>query len=60
MEKFLAVVALTAIAVALGVGNFWFTFGLWPKSWASMALFSILSAVQTQVVKAVLFPDVKK
>lgn len=41
MTKFIADTALLAASMALMLAQYWFTFGLWPKSWWSFALCSI-------------------
>ena len=32
MTKAIALLSLLAIQIMLTMGNYWFTFGLWPKS----------------------------
>jgi 4-hydroxybenzoate polyprenyltransferase len=39
MTKFLAQVLLIVITLAVTLGNYWYTFGLWPKSWWSFVGF---------------------
>lgn len=39
MTKFIAQVGLLAAALALTLGNYWYTFALWPKSWWSFSGF---------------------
>lgn len=39
MTKFIAVIALMAAQTAVSLGNYWYTFGLWPKSWVSFVGF---------------------
>lgn len=40
MSKFLANVFLFIAAYATMLGNFWYTYGIWPKSWLAFVLFS--------------------
>ena len=35
MEKFLANLFLLVVGLSLMLANYWYTFGLWPKSWVS-------------------------
>jgi hypothetical protein len=43
MTKFLANLALLAAAFFVTLGNFWYTYGIWPKSWGAFVAFFILS-----------------
>ena len=44
-SKFLARVFLSVAGLAVVLGNYWFTYGLWPKSWTSFTLFGVASIV---------------
>lgn len=53
MTKFIAVLMLTVVSVFCSLGNYWFTFGLWPRSWGAFFLFWVLSyslLLMTQLV----------
>ena len=54
MTKAVALFGLTAVSFAATLGNFWFTFGLWPKSWSSFALFFAISVTTTMLYRAVM------
>jgi hypothetical protein len=41
MTKFVAQLALLVAGLALTLGNYWYTFGLWPRSWVSFVGFGI-------------------
>ncbi len=41
----IAVVALAALAIGTMLGNYWFTFGLWPRSWGSFLFFAATQLV---------------
>lgn len=43
MTKLVAYIGLAAAAFVAALGNYWFTFGLWPKSWLSFTLFLCVS-----------------
>lgn len=45
MAKFLANVFVMACAGLLALGNFWYTYGVWPRSWGAFVLFQVLSVV---------------
>ena len=47
MAKFLAKLFILTGLFACSLGNYWFTFGLWPISWKSFALFFALTTVLT-------------
>lgn len=53
MEKLLASLFLIAAQFSLILGNFYFTYGLWPKSWGSFAIFIILGMINTMLLMAV-------
>lgn len=38
IAKAIAQVLLLAALLVVGVANYWYTFGLWPKSWLSMVV----------------------
>ncbi len=49
-------VAKLGIIVALGflsLGNFWFTYGVWPRSWWSFALFLLATIVVMGLDRAI-------
>lgn len=47
MSKFLAIVFLFLASYATTFGNFWFTYGIWPRSWWSFVIFSTISLTLT-------------
>jgi hypothetical protein len=54
MNQAIALLSLTAISIGLMFGNYWFTFGLWPKSWTAFALFGIASMIVSWAITAVM------
>jgi hypothetical protein len=42
VTRFVAHVALIVAALFAQLGNYWFTFGLWPQSWAAFVGFGLL------------------
>jgi hypothetical protein len=40
MTKAIAKIALAVISLGLMLGNYWYTFGLWPRSWGAFAFFA--------------------
>jgi hypothetical protein len=53
MTKTIALMSLVAIQIALSLGNYWFTFGLWPRSWASFVFFGIAYVVVVGLISVV-------
>ncbi len=53
MTQAIALLALTVLAIGLMLGNYWFTFGLWPQSWTSFVLFAAASLVVSGLMQAV-------
>jgi hypothetical protein len=53
MTKTIAILALLVISIGLVWGNYWFTFGLWPRSWTAFALFGFAQLVVTALMQAV-------
>ena len=45
MNKFLAALFLLVAGIALQLANFWYTFGIWPKSWWSFVLCALGSVL---------------
>lgn len=54
MNKLLALVFLTITTGCIGAANWWFTFGMWPKSWWSFSVCLVLSMINANVLAAVL------
>jgi hypothetical protein len=55
VTQFVANVGLLLAALALTLANYWYTFGLWPRSWKSFVLCGvagiILMAIREKVWK---------
>ncbi|MGE3341463.1 MAG: hypothetical protein AB7J46_06240 [Candidatus Altimarinota bacterium] len=43
MTKTIAKFALLVLGLLVSLGNYWFTFGLWPKNWWSFFGFALCS-----------------
>lgn len=41
VAKLTAILSLMIMSFALSMGNYWFTFGLWPKSWVYFIGFAV-------------------
>jgi membrane protein implicated in regulation of membrane protease activity len=50
MNELLAALFLMVSATAIMLGNFWFTYGIWPRSWWSFVVFSMLSLILQRVL----------
>lgn len=53
VTKMIAVLSLCALAVLCSLGNYWYTFGLWPKSWFAFVGFFAMSSAITAAITAV-------
>jgi hypothetical protein len=53
VTKLIALLALIVIAIGCTFGNYWYTFGLWPKSWTAFVLFGLAQMIITAAITAV-------
>lgn len=53
MTKLVAYAALLVAALGLMLGNYWFTFGFWPKSWPSFFGFGMASIAVALILEAI-------
>lgn len=44
---------LPASAIGLGLGTFWFVYGIWPRSWWMFLLFGCLAYAHSELCKFV-------
>jgi hypothetical protein len=54
MNQAIALVALLVIGIGLMLGNYWFTFGLWPRSWTAFVLFACATMIVSGLMQAVM------
>jgi hypothetical protein len=52
MVKIAAVIAVMVAAAGVALGNYWYTYGLWPRSWWAFVGFLIANIVVTQFLDA--------
>lgn len=57
MSKVIALFALASLMFLSQLGNFWFTYGIWPKSWGAYFLFSFAGLVLYAATMAVTKED---
>lgn len=43
MTKFVAYLGILVASILATLGNFWFTYGVWPRSWWSFLVFALIS-----------------
>lgn len=43
--RLLVNLGIALLVVVIHLGNFWFTYGIWPRSWVSFAVFASLSLI---------------
>jgi len=53
MTKVVAVLALMVAAAFVALGNYWYTFGIWPRSWWAFGGFLVLQIVISQLLDAI-------
>lgn len=53
MSKFVAAVALIAASGFIGLGNMYYTYGIWPKSWWAFAIFWVLGMIVYGLLSAI-------
>lgn len=53
MTQFIAISCLVALSVLCTLGNFWFTYGVWPRSWLAFVLFSLIGLLLMLMMQAV-------
>ena len=45
MTKFIAIACLVVLLMLNTLGNYWFTYGIWPRSWGALALFTFTTTL---------------
>jgi hypothetical protein len=45
MTKFVAIIGMALLMIFNTLGNFYFTYGIWPKSWFSFGFFFITGLI---------------
>ncbi len=51
MSKLVAMLACVVALFGISLGNFWFTYGLWPQNWKAWTVFMLLTMlVQALIV----------
>ena len=53
MTKFIAIACLMVLLTLNTLGNYWFTYGIWPRSWSALVLFTFTSVLLSMSVKYV-------
>lgn len=54
MTKLIALFGLVTISILTSLGNYYFTFGLWPISWFSFTFFWLVSVALQLMTQAVI------
>lgn len=47
MTKLLAYMFTSCAGIAITLGQYWYVFGIWPRSWGALVLFSLLGMLNT-------------
>ncbi len=53
LAKTIAIIALMFLSWLLSLGNYWFVFGIWPKSWPLFVVFCTLQGLMLGLIQAV-------
>jgi hypothetical protein len=53
MSRAIATIALLVIAIALMMANYWYSFGLWPRSWTAFISISLCQIIVQLLLTAV-------
>jgi hypothetical protein len=53
MAKGIAMLCIIALMFLSGLGNFWFTYGIWPKSWVSFTTFSVVAMLLHMLLEVI-------
>lgn len=52
-SKLIAALALIASSFCIMLGNFWFTYGVWPRSWTAFVFFAVAQMVNYLLLQAI-------
>ena len=53
MTQFIATTAILFFMACVQLGNLYYTYGIWPKSWGSFTLFFILGMIGYAIFDAI-------
>lgn len=53
MIKLIALLSLSVLTLLVTIGNFWFTYHLWPQSWLSFVFFGFANATVLACIEIV-------
>jgi hypothetical protein len=59
MAKTVAVIVLMVAAGCVALGNYWYTFGLWPRSWVAFFGFLVLQIIVRETFDAIRKDDLE-
>jgi hypothetical protein len=51
MDKVLAGLFIVSAQFFVMLGNFWFTYGLWPLSWVAFGVFLVIGIIVNQLLR---------
>ncbi len=54
MNRFLATLFIIILTFMNALGNYWFTFGLWPRSWSAFFFFLITGTILIELLKGIM------
>lgn len=50
----IALVALLTLSILTGLGNWWYTFGIWPRSWTAFIVCALVQTVLSGLMSFVM------
>jgi len=53
MIRLIAATSITTLMILSTLGNFWFTYGIWPRSWGSFIGFGFINLVLVSMMAIV-------
>lgn len=53
LTQLIALAALIVLAMLTSIGNMWYSYGIWSRSFVALFLFMLASAVVTGLISAV-------
>lgn len=57
MERVFAWLFVLSAAVLCQLGNFWFTYGIWPRSWLAFVLFALIGVALSKALSRLIEGD---
>jgi uncharacterized SAM-binding protein YcdF (DUF218 family) len=53
LAKSIAIVTLLILSFITSLGNYWFVFGIWPRSWTLFVVFCVFHLIISGLIQVV-------